>query len=61
MTPDNLKDYVAAVEELLKNDQKRDQMSAACIEDARKYTLEKMVENFTYGILQALQHEPLRK
>jgi L-malate glycosyltransferase len=61
MTPDNLGDYVTAVEELLKNDQKREQMASACMEDSRKYTLEKMVENFTHGILQALQHEPLRK
>jgi hypothetical protein len=39
----------------------REQMATACIEDAGKYTLEKMVENFTNGILQALEHEPLRK
>jgi L-malate glycosyltransferase len=61
MTPDNLGDHVTAVEELLKNDQKREQMASACMEDSRNYTLEKMVEKFTHGILQALQHEPLRK
>ena len=61
MTPDNLEAYVDAVERIFKDDSMRNQMASACIEDARKYTLEKMVENFTQGIIQALQHEPLRK
>ena len=58
MTPDDLESYVSAVENLLRNDQLRKEMASTCIEDARRYSLDKMVDNFCEGILKALDAEP---
>jgi len=58
MTPDNLDAYVSAVENLLVNDQLREQISSACAEDAKRYSLDKMVDNFCEGILKALDAGP---
>jgi len=61
MTPDNLDAYVSAAENLFINDQLRKQMSSACAEDAKRYSLDKMVDNFCEGIFKALDVKPLHK
>jgi glycosyltransferase involved in cell wall biosynthesis len=61
MTPDNLDAYVSAVQNLLSKEQLRKEMSLACREDAQRYSLDKMVDNFCEGIVKALDVKPLPK
>lgn len=57
MTADDLTEYVGAVERVLTDVNLHKEMSVACISDARKYSLESMVDNFCNGIVQALDCE----
>jgi glycosyltransferase involved in cell wall biosynthesis len=58
MTSDNVESYVDSVVLLLKDDQFRNKIASACIEDSHRYSLEKMVDNFCKGILKALNPFP---
>lgn len=58
MTPDNVELYVDSVVSLLKDDQLRNKIASACIEDSHRYSLENMVNNFCDGILTALNQKP---
>jgi len=55
MTNNNLKSFVNGVQNILKNDQLRMQLSSGCQLAANHYTIENMVKNFHYGILKALE------
>ncbi|WP_373410557.1 glycosyltransferase family 4 protein [Yoonia sp.] len=55
MTPDALDSYVAACIRLLTNKEEYAQLTDGCRAAAHKYTLPSMVENFSNGILQALE------
>ncbi len=54
MTANDSKAFVDGVLSLYKNPALRDSMVAACKEDSTRYSLEKMVKNFSLGILKAL-------
>jgi glycosyltransferase involved in cell wall biosynthesis len=58
MTPDNVESFVDSVVSLLNDDQLRNKIASACIEDSHRYSLEKMVDNFCEGILKALDSGP---
>lgn len=58
MTSDNVESYVDSVVRLLKDDQLRNKIASACIEDSHRYSLENMVNNFCEGILKSLNSPP---
>jgi len=47
--------YAAQVSRLLKDDKAREKLIAGCRAAREKYTIEEMVERFTYGVIKALQ------
>lgn len=55
MTPDRLEDYVAAVVQLVRDEPLRARLSAACLEDAKEISLDRMVERFCDGIERCLR------
>ncbi|MBF9045521.1 glycosyltransferase [Rhodobacterales bacterium LSUCC0031] len=55
ITSNDLQSYVAACARLLTNDIEHSRLSAGCKAAANLYTLPKMVENFTQGIIQAIE------
>jgi L-malate glycosyltransferase len=56
ITNNNLENYADTIVDLLKNDKHLDLING-CINSAKKYTVEKMVENFKNGILSCLFNE----
>ncbi len=56
MTANRLDDYVACAGKLFTDDGLRLQVAGQAMEDANKYTLEQMVENFARGIMNALRN-----
>ena len=58
MVADSEEAFIEGVERLLKNDELREKMVSACEVDTHRYSLDKMVENFTDGILSALNQRP---
>ena len=54
MTPCRVKDYADAVSAALLQPSLLDPMRTACLESARKYDLNHMVENFTGGVFRCL-------
>lgn len=58
MTADDPLAYADAVERLLTDEPFREMLASNCRADAKRYTLENMVKNFTSGILSALSLQP---
>ncbi len=55
MTANRLDEYVACAGKLFTDDALRRQVAGQAMEDAKKYTLEQMVENFANGVLRAVR------
>jgi len=58
MTKENVTTYAEEVISLLRDEERRQRLVAACLEDSKKYTIEKMAQNFCDGI-RAVLAEPL--
>lgn len=58
---DDVKSYAAPIIELLTDERKRAAMSARCLADASRYTVENMARNFCEGILKCLAHFGMAK
>jgi len=56
MTPDDMDSYVAACARVLIDGTEHARLAAGCRTAAERYTLSNMVENFTRGVLQALEY-----
>ncbi len=54
MAGNNITDYSSAIIDLLLNEEKRLMLVEGCKESAKKYTMENMVNNFSEGIVNAL-------
>jgi glycosyltransferase involved in cell wall biosynthesis len=61
MVADNLREYTDAALELLTDSGLREELAKNCARDADKYTLEKMVDNFTTGIMQVLENNTVEE
>jgi L-malate glycosyltransferase len=59
MTADRLEDFVEGAAKLLEDEGLRTRLAAQGQQDARKYTLDKMVDCFAEGILKAMDAPPL--
>ena len=57
ITPQDTAAYVACVVHLLGDEGLRQMIAANAMADARKYTLEQIVENFADGVLRAVKGE----
>jgi glycosyltransferase involved in cell wall biosynthesis len=55
ISPDNLEAYVAACKSLLTDDNAHRQLANGCRIATERYTLSNMVQNFTNGVVQALE------
>lgn len=60
MVPDRNASFVEGVCRLFEDREMREALSTTVQENADRYSLDRMVANFTQGIMQALQSEPLR-
>jgi len=54
MTPDSIESYTSAVIKILTNPPELELMRENCKLDVEKYTVEKMVDNFVFGLLSCL-------
>ncbi len=54
VTKNTLEDYTSKVLEILKSDEKYSNLVEGCKSSASQYTVEKMVENFSQGIIQSV-------
>ena len=55
VTDDRIDAFAEGVESALRDEELLGRMTGACEADARVYTLEAMVRNFSYGVLRALE------
>lgn len=56
VTKNNLKDYTSKVLEILNSDEKYNKLVEGCKSSTSQYTVEKMVENFSQGIVQCVSN-----
>ncbi len=54
ISENNLESYAATVVKVFKDDALRAKLVAGCVESSKNYTVDKMVANFSQGILQCL-------
>ena len=50
----SIEEYAATVSDLLKNDERRAKLVRGCVESAKYYTIERMVDNFLQGARKAV-------